>query len=87
MNAQVKSLAVFSTVKMQTLVFNGVATVFTMVTVPGAAPNVLASSDLIVCLDGVLQQPDVAYVASGSTITFSVAPTADSVCFIVWFQH
>lgn len=87
MNVAVRSLAIFSTVKMQNLTFDGTTTVFHMTTLPGNTPNVLASSDLIVSIDGVIQNPDVAYVASGNTITFTTAPSADSVEFIVWFQH
>jgi hypothetical protein len=87
MNVQVRSLAVFSTVKMQALTFDGSTTLFHMLTMPGDTPNIAASSDLIVSLDGVIQQPDTAYIASGNQIQFTVAPNVDSVCFIVWFQH
>lgn len=87
MNVAVRSLAIFSTVKMQALIFNGSTTIFTLLTLPGAVPNILASSDLLVSLDGVIQQPDTDYVASGNQIHFITAPSADSVCFIVWFQH
>jgi hypothetical protein len=87
MNATVKSLATFTTVKMQPLVFNGTTTTFTMTTVTGGVPNVLASSDLLVSLDGVIQQPDVAYTASGNQIIFTTAPLATSLCFIVWYEH
>lgn len=87
MDVQVRSSSIFSTVKMQPLVFNGTLTTFTLTTTAGAVPNILASSDLLVSLDGVIQQPDVAYTASGNQIIFSAAPTADSLCFIVWYQH
>ena len=87
MNATVKSLATFTTVKMQPLVFNGTTTTFTLLTTGGAVPNILASSDLLVSLDGVIQQPDVAYTGSGNQIVFTTAPIADSGCFIVWYQH
>lgn len=87
MNVAVRSLAIFSTVKMQPLAFNGSTTIFTLLTMPGLVPNILASSDLLVSIDGVIQQPDTDYIASGNQIHFMVAPGADSACFIVWFQH
>lgn len=87
MGVEVRSLAVFSTVKMQSLPYNGVTVVFQLITVQGILAAVLASSDLLVVVDGVLQEPDVAYVASGDQIQFTTAPSADSTGFIVWFQH
>lgn len=53
--------------------FNSACTTFSLTQssvplVPGAASN------LIVSLGGVLQEPEVAYTVSGSTIVFSAAP-------------
>jgi hypothetical protein len=87
MNVEVRSSTVFSTVKMQPLVFNGTTTTFTLTTTAGAVPNILASSDLLVSLDGVIQQPDVSYSAAGNQILFTTAPSQTSGCFIVWYQH
>lgn len=87
MNVQVRTLGTFQTVKLQTLVFDGTKTTFTLLTMAGAAPNVQVSSDLLVSVDGVIQNPDVAYTASGNQIQFTTAPTADALNFIVWFSY
>ena len=52
----------------------------------GNLVNVQRSEELLVSVDGVIQQPGVGYQASSSTITFSEAPAADSKCWITWFQ-
>ena len=49
-----------------------------------SALNIAHSEELIVSVDGVLQQPGVAYTASVSTITFVEAPTANAIVFITW---
>lgn len=87
MGVNVKTIAVFQSVKMQRLIFDGVATAFILTTLPGDQPNIAVSSDLLVSLDGVIQDPDIAYTASGDVIVFTTAPSADSSCFIVWWSH
>jgi len=42
--------------------------------------------ELLVSVDGSIQQPGVNYQASLATITFTEAPLADSVVFITWYQ-
>ena len=42
--------------------------------------------ELLVSVDGSIQQPGVHYQASLATITFTEAPLADSVTFITWYQ-
>lgn len=87
MNAAVKTITVFTSYKLQALTFDGVATTFQLRTVSGFPPNIMASSDLLVSLDGVIQEPDTSYTASGTAIVFMTAPATDSKCFIVWWSH
>jgi hypothetical protein len=68
------------------LPFDGVTTTFTMTTVSGVAPVLGYSTDLFVSLDGVGQEPDVAYTASGASITFAQAPPADAKFFALWWS-
>ena len=64
--------------------FNSACTTFSLTQssvplIPGAASN------LIVSLGGVLQEPEVAYTVSGSTIVFSAAPANTQPFFgILW---
>lgn len=87
MGVEVRSLTVFTSYKLQALTFDGVATTFQLRTVSGFPPNIMASSDLLVSLDGVIQEPDASYSASGTAIVFMTAPAPDSKCFIVWWSH
>lgn len=87
MNVQVRTLGTFQTVKLQNIVFDGTTTLYNLLTMAGAAPNIQVSSDLLVSLDGVIQNPDVAYTASSNQIQFTTAPTADALNFIVWFSY
>ena len=64
---------------------NGTTTTFTLTKASDAsALNVAHNEELLVSVDGVLQQPGAAFTASGSTITFSEAPAASSLVFITW---
>jgi len=68
---------------------DGVKTVFTPLQVKqagGPAVTVNKNEELLVSMDGVLQEPTVAFSASGSTLTFVVAPAADAKVFITWLQ-
>lgn len=53
---------------------------------PGVTVTVNKSEELIVSLDGVIQQPAVSYTAAGASITFAQAPAADAKTFITWFR-
>jgi len=65
---------------------DGVSTTFTLVTATGGVVNILNPSALIVSVDGVWQEAGVSYtLANGNLLTFSTAPHADSVIFMVWF--
>ena len=68
------------------LVPDGVKTVFTL-TVAAGSPvvNVSHNEELMVSVDGVQQSPGQAYNVTGNQITFTQAPSADSLIFIVWF--
>jgi hypothetical protein len=76
-----------NTVLLSPIVPDGVKTAFTGLTVAmnGHATNVAKNEELLVSVDGVIQQPGAAYNASGSTITFAEAPMATAVIFISWF--
>jgi hypothetical protein len=52
----------------------------------GTNPNLAGPEELLVSVDGVLQEPAVQYAASGDAITFLQAPTADAYVFISWFK-
>lgn len=67
---------------------DGVKVAFALATLesPGVPVTVSKNEELLVSLDGVIQEPGVGYVASGATITFSPAPAADAYTFITWFR-
>ena len=58
---------------------DGTRVSFTLLMEDGSGPTVTVSrnEELLVSLDGVVQEPGVSYSSSGSTITFSQAPAAD----------
>jgi len=62
--------------------FNDTVTEFT-VTSSGASVLLQSPQQLILSLDGVIQEPGVAYSVSGSKVTFSAAPNANSTFFAV----
>lgn len=65
------------------LTFNGTTTTFNLAIGPASvAPSTAAS--LLILINGVVQQPEVAYTVSGSQITFSVAPAATDTFFGVY---
>jgi hypothetical protein len=69
------------------LVFNGTQTTFTLETrQPGETVNVQKSEELVVSLDGVVQEPGVDFNASTSQIVFAQAPAADVKHFLTWFH-
>ena len=64
---------------------DGTTTTFTLAKVSdNSALNVAHNEELLVSVDGVLQQPGSAYTASASTITFIEAPAANALVFITW---
>jgi hypothetical protein len=52
----------------------------------GTHPNLAGPEELLVSVDGVLQEPAIQYAASADSITFNQAPTADAYVFISWFK-
>ena len=62
--------------------FNDTVTEFT-VTSSGASVLLQSPQQLILSLDGVIQEPGVAFSVSGSKVTFSAAPNANSTFFAV----
>jgi hypothetical protein len=51
------------------------------------APTEIGSgAQLLVSLDGCVQEPGVAYTASGSTLTFTDPPHATAEVWAVWYQ-
>jgi hypothetical protein len=65
---------------------DGVKTTFALEAADASAPSVTLTKaeELLVSLDGVIQQPTADYLALGGNITFMVAPSADSKTFITW---
>ena len=64
---------------------DGITTTFTLAKASdSSALNVAHNEELLVSVDGVLQQPGAAFTASGSTITFVEAPLASALVFITW---
>ena len=76
-----------NTVLLNAIVPDGVKTVFTGLTVAAdmSPVNVAKNEELLVVLNGVPQRPGNAYNASAASITFTEAPEADAIVFIVWF--
>ncbi len=76
-----------NTVLVSPIVPDGTKVTFTGLTVAmnGHPVNVAKNEELQVSVNGVVQQPGVAYNANAATITFSQAPEADAVVFITWF--
>ena len=62
----------------QTFTANSSDQVFTL------SSSVANSSCLIVSVGGVIQEPDVAYTASGTVLTFSVAPTTGNDVYVIY---
>jgi hypothetical protein len=52
----------------------------------GTNPNLAGPEELLISVDGVLQEAAVQYQASGDSVTFLQAPTADAYVFISWFK-
>lgn len=52
----------------------------------GTNPNLAGPEELLVSIDGVIQEAGVQYAASGDTVTFNTAPATDAYVFISWFK-
>jgi hypothetical protein len=66
---------------------NGVRVSFTLtVKSNGTSPNLAGPEELLVSIDGVIQEAGVQYSASANTITFLQAPTADAYVFMSWYK-
>lgn len=76
-----------ATYKLKPIVPDGATTTFSLTTVEGKSPIIGASTDLIVSVDDVIQNPDVDYKAFQNQIMFVVPPAADSIIFMTWFAH
>jgi hypothetical protein len=66
--------------KLDALVFNGVTTTFNLAS-GGSAVSPASASSLLISLNGVVQEPGIAYTVSGSQITFAVAPASADTFF------
>ena len=66
---------------------NGVTTVFSGLTMAANAElvNIGKNEEIFISVDGVHQQPGASYTATGSTVTFSQPPGADSNVYMIWF--
>ena len=66
---------------------NGTTTGFTLrlKADPLQSPVMGAAEELVVSVDGVIQEPGVQFVVAGSQIHFTNAPSADSYVFILWY--
>jgi hypothetical protein len=78
--------------KVQPLVPNGTKQAFNLSYIdpavgPGAIPvDVGRGEQLIVSLDGVVQEPTVDYTATGDTLNMVLPPPADSRFWAIWFR-
>lgn len=76
-----------ATYKLKPITPDGFTKNFTLMTTLNKSPNILASTDLIVSVANVVQNPDVDYRAFQDQIQFTVAPAANSLVFMTWFAH
>lgn len=65
---------------------NGTTTTFTLTCADLTTLNIHTPYELLVSVDGVVQQPQTQYQTTANTIVFSTAPAADSVVFMRWFM-
>jgi hypothetical protein len=66
--------------KLDALTFNGTTTTFNLLS-GGTAITPANANCLLVSLNGVIQEPGVAFTLSGSQLTFTVAPAATDTFF------
>jgi hypothetical protein len=78
--------------KIETLVPDGTKVSFTLTYIdPSSGPpavnaNVGTGAQLLVSLDGIVQESGRDYTASGSTLTMTSPPRADSRLWAVWYR-
>lgn len=78
--------------KVETLTPDGSQTAFTLSYIdsgigPPALPTQIGQGEqLLVSLDGIVQEPGVDFIATAATLTMAVAPPADSRFWAVWFR-
>jgi hypothetical protein len=75
--------------KIKPLTPNGTAQDFLLQYTSGGSTldaNVGASPELIVALDGAMQEPGVDFTAAGNSLHLAVAPLADADLWAVWFE-
>ena len=68
----------YGTLDKQSFTANSSTTVFTLNT------TVKDAKSLLVSVGGVIQEPDVAYTASGTTLTFSEAPVTGNIVYVIY---
>ena len=68
----------YGTLDKQSFTANSSTTVFTLDT------TVKDAKSLLVSVGGVIQEPDVAYTASGTTLTFSEAPVTGNIVYVIY---
>ena len=68
----------YGALEKQDLTGDGTTTVFTL------NSSVATSASLIVSVGGVIQEPDTAYTADGTTLTFTAAPLATDNIYVVY---
>jgi hypothetical protein len=52
----------------------------------GTSPNLAGPEELLVSIDGIIQEAGVQYAASADTVTFLQAPSTDAYVFMSWFK-
>ncbi len=52
----------------------------------GTHPNIAGPEELLVSVDGVIQEAGFQYSASGDSVTFNPAPAVDAYVFVSWFK-
>jgi hypothetical protein len=79
--------------KVQPLLPDGTNKIFTLSYIdPAASPgtpiptNIGQGAQLMVSLDGVIQEPGVDFTATGATLSMTIAPLADSRLWAIWFR-
>lgn len=65
---------------------DGTNAVFNLQCADGTTVNVTKPEQLLISLDGIMQEPVTAFVSAGTQITFVTAPTPDAYFFGVWLS-
>jgi hypothetical protein len=72
--------------KLTAITPDGTTTTFTLTSTDSTTVNITNASYLLVSVDGVWQEAVTQYAASGNSISFAQAPTADAHIFMLWFS-